>query len=303
MGPNPLLKRLGLADTDRAAIIHVDDVGMCQASLAAFSDLVDFGLVSSGAVMVPCPWFPAVAAYCRANPAVDMGVHLMVNCEWDVFRWGPISTQDRATGLLDSEGYLYRTSEEVHQHADPAAVQVEIKAQLSRALDAGIDVTHVDTHMGTVSHPKFLASYLHLAAENQLPAFIARFDAAGYQRAFGMDRLAAEGAFQLLQSLEAQGIPTMDALDDLLFLPLDKPENRIEQAKAILDRLKPGVTHFIIHAAKDTPELRTIADDWPSRVADYEAFTSEALRSYIRDSGIHVIGYRTIRDTYRTKLA
>ena len=46
MGPNPLLRRLGLSDHDRVAVLHADDVGMCQASLEAFRRLDDFGLVA-----------------------------------------------------------------------------------------------------------------------------------------------------------------------------------------------------------------------------------------------------------------
>jgi predicted glycoside hydrolase/deacetylase ChbG (UPF0249 family) len=119
MNPNPLLKKPGLADDDRLVILHADDVGMCQASLTAFADLVEFGLVSSGATMVPCPWFPAVAAYCREHPGVDLGVHLTLTSEWDTYRWGPLSTRDPASGLLDGEGYFYRCSEGVQEHADP----------------------------------------------------------------------------------------------------------------------------------------------------------------------------------------
>src|SRR5512137_730397 len=150
MHPNPVLRKLGLADDDRAVIIHTDDIGMCQASLAAFADLVDFGLISSGATMVPCPWFPEVAAYCRAHPSVGLGVHLTLTSEWDSYRWGPISTRDPASGMIDDDGYFYRRSEPVQECADPEAVLVELQAQVERALKAGIDVTHVDTHMGTV---------------------------------------------------------------------------------------------------------------------------------------------------------
>jgi len=98
MTPNPILKKLGFADDDRVVIIHVDDVGMCHASLQAFADLWDAGTISSGAVMTPCPWFPATAAWARAHPEVDLGVHGTVNAEWDGYRWGPVSTRDRATG-------------------------------------------------------------------------------------------------------------------------------------------------------------------------------------------------------------
>ena len=108
MSTNPFLKKLGFAADARVVIIHTDDIGMCQASVGAFRDLIDFGLISSAAVMVPCPWFPEVAALCRSRPGIDMGVHLTLNSEWDSYRWGPISTRDPASGLLDEEGYFYR---------------------------------------------------------------------------------------------------------------------------------------------------------------------------------------------------
>jgi predicted glycoside hydrolase/deacetylase ChbG (UPF0249 family) len=154
MRPNPVLRRLGFADSDRVALIHTDDIGMCQATVDAFADLAEFGLISCGATMVPCPWFPLAADFCRRHPEVDMGVHLDLTCEWDMYRWGPISTREPGSGLIDGEGYLYRTSQEVQQHGDAEAVSCELQAQVERALAAGIDVTHVDTHMGTVGHAK-----------------------------------------------------------------------------------------------------------------------------------------------------
>ena len=103
MKPNPALKKLGFSENERLVIIHVDDIGMCQASVAAFADLWDFGLVSSGAVMVPCPWFLEAAKYASQHPQADLGVHLTLNCEWDTYRWGPLSTCDPQTGLLDAQ--------------------------------------------------------------------------------------------------------------------------------------------------------------------------------------------------------
>jgi predicted glycoside hydrolase/deacetylase ChbG (UPF0249 family) len=276
-------------------IIHTDDIGMCQASVSAFAELVDFGLISSGATMVPCPWFPLAADYCRKHPGVDLGVHLTLNSEWDLYRWGPVSTCDPDTGLLDNEGYFHRGQRETQENADPLAVQTEIEAQLQRALDAGIDVTHVDMHMGTVAHPKFIPGYVQLAVQRGLPPMILRKDQAGYE-AMGIDSQTAALAAQLVGALEEQGIPL---LDHLVGLELDQPDDRIEQAKRAFDDLPAGITHFIIHPAKDTPELRAITPDWQSRVADYQAFRRETLRKYIDQSGIQVIGYRVLRDLMR----
>jgi predicted glycoside hydrolase/deacetylase ChbG (UPF0249 family) len=305
MHPNPVLRKLGLADDDRAVIIHTDDIGMCQASLAAFADLVEFGLISSGATMVPCPWFPQVAAYCRTHPrdfaarqaSVDLGVHLTLTCEWDTYRWGPISTRAPASGMIDEEGYFYRQSEPVQEHGDPATVQIELLAQVERALKAGIDVTHVDTHMGTVMHQKFIPVYLQVAAHYRLPPMLPRWDQA-HLHEMSMDAETAAFAARMLQELEAQGVPMFD---HMAMMPLDEPAHRVETAKRLFDALPPGLSYFILHPAQDTPELRAIAPDWLNRVADYEAFTSPELRDYVKGSGIHVIGYRALRDLMRAQ--
>lgn len=295
MTPNPIMRRLGLRDDDRAAIIHLDDVGMCQATLTACADLFDFGLVSSASVMVPCGWFPAAAAFCRAHPEVDMGVHITLTSEWDSYRWGPISTADPASGLIDAEGYFHRTREAAQAHGDPQAAAAEMAAQVARALAAGVDVTHIDTHMGTVAHVRFAAAYVHTARRHNLPAMISRWGAGRLQQERGVDDVTAQTTGALVQRLEEAGFPLVDHVDGM---PLegDKP---LALALAKFAALQPGLTHFILHAAADTPELRAITPDWPARVADYALFTSPALRDFIRDQGIHVIGYRALRDLLR----
>ena len=295
MKPNPILKQLGFDDRDRLVIIHTDDIGMCQASVDAFADLMETGIISSGAVMTPCSWFPAAAAYCRTHSHVDMGVHITLNSEWDAYRWGPLSTSDPATGLIDDQGYLPRTSSAVQERADPAAVQIEMQAQLDRALAGGVDVTHIDTHMGTVAHVKFIPPYVSLAVAYRLPPMILRMDEAGYA-SIGLDPEAASFAAQFVGVLEEQGIPLIDSVTGLM---LDQPDNRLTQAKAALAGLPAGITHFVIHPSKDTPELRAITPDWPSRVADYQTFTNMELRRYIAQLGIQVIGYRALREFMR----
>jgi predicted glycoside hydrolase/deacetylase ChbG (UPF0249 family) len=119
MNPNPFLKKSGFFDNERAAIIHTDDIGMCHASVQAFKDLCEFGTITSGAVMVPCPWFPAVAQMCRENPGMDIGVHATLNAEWTAYRWGPVSTRDLASGLLDADGHFHQWQPAVYKNAKP----------------------------------------------------------------------------------------------------------------------------------------------------------------------------------------
>ena len=162
MHNNALLRKLGFDAQDRVVIIHADDIGMCQATLSAFADLVDVGLVSSGSVMVPCPWFPEAATWCRNHPAVDVGVHLTLTCEWNGYRWGPLSTRDPASGLLDEEGHFHRRRQSLWQQASPHAVRVEMQAQVERARKAGLDLTHLDCHMFAAMEERFMPHYIRL---------------------------------------------------------------------------------------------------------------------------------------------
>jgi predicted glycoside hydrolase/deacetylase ChbG (UPF0249 family) len=294
MQPNPVLKKLGFADDDRVVIIHTDDIGMCQASVEAYSDLWEIGLISSGATMVPCPWFPEAAAFCRDHPEVDMGVHLTLTSEWQTYRWGPISTRDPLSGLMDDEGFFPRTSEAVQETGDPDAVQVEIEAQIQRAKAAGIAPTHADTHMGSVASARFITPYVQTALGSRLPPMLFRMDEAGWQEV-GLDAYTAALAVQMMAQLEADGMPLLDHITGLELDPAQAPPDRIAYAKEMLGGLEPGITHFVIHPSKDTPELRAITPDWPCRVADYEAFSSDDLRQWVADSGIQVIGYRALQ--------
>ncbi|HMA37275.1 MAG TPA: polysaccharide deacetylase family protein [Chloroflexia bacterium] len=291
---NPALQQLGYGPRDRVVIIHADDIGMCQATLSVLADLLDGGLVSSAAVMVPCPWFPQVAAFCRDHPTVDMGVHLTVNAEWAAYRWGPLSTRDPASGLLDAAGYFHADPPTTWQQADPQAVATELRAQVTQALRAGIDVTHVDTHMGTVIRPPLLPAYLAVAREHRLPLFFLG-DAARLRAAGLPPELVAEGE-QCGRELVAAGIPVFDAL---AALPLDDPTDHVTVAKRIIDGLPPGLSVLLLHPAQDTPELRALAPDWPSRVANAAAGRSLELRAYVRQAGVQVIGYRPLRELLR----
>ena len=293
MTPNPFLKKLGFSDNDRVVIIHTDDIGMCHASVQAFHDLWAFGTITSGAVMVPCPWFPAVAQMCRENPEMDMGVHATLNAEWESYRWGPVSTREPASGLMDADGYFHQWHPGVYQNAKPEAVAVEVNAQIEKALAAGIDVTHVDSHMGTIMNPLFIESYIQAGASRLLPNLLPRVGAQGLNL-MGSD--GQEKIVPLLKQMEEMGAPMVDAI---LGMPLEHGDDHIGVAKKLFGEAPVGVTHFILHPSIDTAELRSIAPDWPARVANYHAFMSDELRMFIESENIKLIGYRQIREVMK----
>lgn len=295
MPTNPFLKNLGFAPDDRVVVFHADDVGMCQASIAAFEEMMAVGPLASGAVMVPCPWFREVVAYCQRTPDVDLGVHLTFTSEWDTYRWGPLSTGDWDSGLLDDEGYFYRTTKEAQEHANPNAIQPEVKAQVKRAITAGIDITHIDTHMGTMFHPNFLSAYLEVGRQYRVPLMMLRLTEERMSRWEDKPEFV-ELLKRMLQEAEEDGFPI---IDHIYQMPLQKPEDRLADVTQTLEALAPGLTHFIVHPAKNTVELQTITPDWRGRVADYQTFIHDDLRDYITKSGLQIIDYRTLREAMR----
>lgn len=296
MANNPFMSRLGFSDGDRVVITHADDIGMCQASIQAYEDLFKFGTLTSGAVMVPCPWFPAAADLQKRLPDADLGAHLVLTSEWKSYRWRPLTSAVTGSTLLDQEGFFPRTDQEIQEKGDPDEVSSELRAQVQRALAFGIDLTHADMHMGAVAHPKFIQCYIQLISKFRLPPLIPRADEEAY-RSFGVDA----GTFQMVKALtdylDAQGIPMVDFA---MGLPLDDPRDQLQLAKRMFSELKPGLTHFIIHPSIDTPELRSITPDWPCRVENYRVFLGDDLKKHLEKEDIKLIGYRQVRDGMRS---
>lgn len=290
---SPILDQLGYGPHERVVIIHADDIATCHAANAAFADLCAGGVVSSGALIVPGPWFAEAAAFCRGRPEVDMGVHLALNAEFDTCRWAPLSTSDPASGLLDPQGYLPATVAQALQ-ADPQAVARELRAQVARALAAGIDVTHIDAHMFTPALPPFFESYLAVALEQRLPLCFPSLRA--LEQAPGRPPEQLEAMRQASRTLAERGLPTFDSIT---MLPLGLEPHGLDAARQCIDALPPGLSLLILHPLQDTPETRALTPDWPSRVSNYQACMSAELRAYVRAAGLRVIGYRALRDRLR----
>ncbi|GHF50248.1 hypothetical protein HNQ07_002908 [Deinococcus metalli] len=297
MRPNPLLNALGYAPTDRVVIFHADDIGLCGATVDAYAELLEVGTLTSAALMVPCPAAAEGAAVARAFPHADLGVHLTLTSEWDALRWGPVSTRDRASGLLDAQGYFPHGTAEVQATGRPDAVATELAAQLDRARAWGVDVTHVDSHMGALAHPKFLPAVMALAGREGLPAMYPRMAPAGW-RAQGFGPVAAAFAWSYGRLLQAAGRPLVD---HLRMLPLHEGGDHVDVTRRMLADLPPGLTHFILHPARDTPELRATCADWEGRVANHKALCDPRLRQVIADLGVHTTGYRPVREWMRAQ--
>jgi len=298
MNKTALIEKLGFETTDKVVIFHIDDVGFSHSSNLATFECLDFGVASCGSVIVPAPWFLEAASICKKQPSYDMGVHLTLTCEYDLYRWRALSSVDPKTGLLDSERSLWRTAEEAIAKVNPQAAEIEMRAQVQTALDSGIDVTHIDTHMGTVMDPKFLPSYLKIAREFKVAAFLPRVSKEDLEKN-GFGHLV-DVFLKIFEKLEKSGTPILDYM--IIDTMGDSPDKTDYYCKRFSE-IKPGITHFLFHAAKMSTELNAIVPETAQwRDLDYQAFTDPKIKDCIEKYNLKIIGYREIRDMVRKGL-
>lgn len=287
-------ERLGFTRDERVAVIHADDIGMCDAQSDGGFEALESGPATCGSLMVPCPGFAAAAERARARPELDLGVHLTLTAEWPDLRWGPVLGAEAVPSLVDADGFLPRTAAEVVARARPDEVEAELRAQLERALAAGVDVTHVDAHMGVAFFPPFVASYGRLMREFRVPGFLLRPDPAA------LARLGAEASLvyeQVIGGLEADGWPLLDGFDadSLDFAPGAGPAHNRDR----LEQLGAGVSYLICHPARGGAELSAIVSDGHARDFERSFYGGEPGRQLLEELGIRTVGMRALRELLR----
>lgn len=269
-----LLRLLGLSDDTRAVIVSGEGLGVSHAANSGVLDSIRRGVATTTALVVPGPW--ARHALAAVDAGDDVGAELTLNAEHATYRWGPIT---QAPSLLDGDGGFPRTTGDLWDHADLDEVRRECRAQLERAIQSGIDVTHLGSHLDALAlRPEFLDIYLELAQEFALPV---RLPTAASERRAGFplrDLAASAGVLAADRVLVVQGTA---------------------QLADAVGSLEPGVTEVVLRPAIDTPELRAYDPSWPERVRDHDLAVGGQLASLL--VGTTPVAYRQLREAQRRR--
>jgi hypothetical protein len=280
-------------------IPHVDDLGVSHGANRAFVELAGLGFVTCGSAMVPCSWFPEIVDLAKQTPALDVGVHLTLTSESRACRWRPISTTSRRSGLLDGDGYMWPDVPSVRRHADRAAVETELRAQIEAALAAGLDATHLDTHMGAAAAPEFAGIYTALGREYRLPVLIPR-QSVTYDSVLELGPVDRSFYDRLVGKLARDGAPVIDQFA----MGLAMRDRSCDDAyRAVVQNAAPGTTYVSLHCNTpgDIEDLHPNDASW--RIAEYHLFQDPEFLGWVATQDVRLSGYRPIRDQYRARLA
>jgi hypothetical protein len=279
----------------RVLVLHIDDVGMNHGANSAFLELMRAGHVTCGSVMVPCPWFREIAAVAAQDPSLDLGVHLTLTSEWPLYRWGPISTVDRASGLIDEQGCFPRNCLALRPQVKAKAAEIEFRAQIDRALDSGIDVTHLDAHMGSAVLPELVDVYIALGREYRLPVFLAR-ELDSYTGVLKMGEIPPGLYEDRVAKLDAAGEPVFDRFRMTPWIALPEAEAKYRE---MIESLPAGVTYFGLHCNAPGEIESIVPPRAIFRTDEYKLFKSGAPMRWAREAGIRTIGMREVRALLR----
>src|SRR5215510_6779295 len=258
-GSPSLAERLGFKPSDKILIINVDDVGNSHAANAAVIDAMENGLATSSTIIVPGPWFPEIAAYAKSHTNADFGVHIAHTSEWKTLKWGPVANKSDVSGLVDPQGYLWPDINSVYKNSSPEQAYIEAKAQIKKAIDAGIDVTHLDSHMGTLQYNEaYFQIYRRLAKEFNLPL-----------RMGSQELLAAQGGGHQRGQLDSDGT----IYPDYLIHGDRKPGEPIRDYwKRSVSGLKPGGTGLNFTAEFREEGIKHVTNSGEDGGAEYDLF-------------------------------
>jgi chitin disaccharide deacetylase len=306
-------EKLGFPKGKRVVVLHVDDVGMSLDANNGAIESMDNGVATSCSIMMTCPWVPSYFHYLKDHPKTDAGLHLTLTSEWKDYRWGPLSGKPAVPGLVDGEGAMWASVEDVVKHASADEVEKEIRAQVERALQMGFRPTHLDSHMGTLfATEAFIERYVKVGMEYKMPIMFP-----GGHNTLAADQLKSTSADMQMarnvgKALWQAGLPVIDDLHNTSYAPhlpagVKPTSENFRKYKTqfymdALKSLKPGITYMIMHCIKPTEVFPYISDSGPVREGDFLAMTNPELKKYIEKEGIILTTMRELMDR-RIKVA
>lgn len=282
-----IAEKLGYSKDAKLLIIHADDLGVAHSENIASIAAYEKGAINSASIMVPCPWFPEIAAYANAHPEFDLGLHITLTSEWKYYRWDGVMPSDSISSLIDESGYFYGNEgavEEMVQHANLAEVEKEIKAQIDRAIAFGIKPTHLDSHMGgPTATPALLAIMIKLGEMYKIPVSTSSslLRELNYMKELPQNYISIDSIYTLYQNT--------------------KDEDWNGSYDKMIKTMKAGLNELVIHLAYDNEEMHAVTVDrehwWNAawRQRDYNYITSQRFKDLLHENNIQLVTWRQIQ--------
>lgn len=252
---------------EKELLIRCDDMGMSHAVNMAFEELLKSKLVFSASIMFACPWYLEAVDILKSHPEISKGIHLMLNSEWKNYRWSPAAGAGLVPSLVDSNGFFFGSREALYKNNPKVEeIEIELRAQIKRAMNSGLKIDYMDYHMGTA------------------------VDKPEYRRI--VEKLSKEYNIALSRYFGEKDSPSIYSVNI---------ENKKDSLIQIIKNIEPGTINLLVcHIGKDTPELAAMIDlnsfglknMSKHRNAELNSLLSPEFRKALEDNNIKLIDYK-----------
>jgi hopanoid biosynthesis associated protein HpnK len=277
-------------------IVNADDFGLSSGANRAIIKAWQEGILTSASLMVGGKGFEEAVALAKEHPGLQVGLHLTL-------------VQGRSAGerhgfppLVDSEGYfphdpVYAGIRYFFVKQLRKQLAAEIEAQITRFLETGLALSHIDGHLNIHMHPTVFDILCRLMPKHGINSFrlsrerlktdlelAPRRYLGKYADAFIFDRLAR----RCMPLLDRLGISYTREVKGLL----NSGRMTEEYLLKSLDILQDGVTEIYFHpGCHPDQELAKWMPDY-CHEEELAALTSRKVMARIREAGIQLRNYR-----------
>ena len=243
------------------------------------------GILTATTLMANGEAFDDAVRLARENPGLDVGAHLVLVGGRFLSAPGaklPSGIPQLAAAIAARRIRIYE----------------ELSAQVRRMLDAGIRLTHLDTHKHTHLAPPVLDAVARIAEECGIH---------WVRRPFDLPLTAARGAAPWLKRATSDSLWVVRARFERVLVRHHCRTTdhfagfqitgrfRTGELVALIRALPPGSTELMCHPGRCGDELRSARTRLKeSREAELLALTAEETRQALEECGVELINYRIL---------
>ncbi|MBI2841031.1 MAG: ChbG/HpnK family deacetylase [Acidobacteria bacterium] len=270
-------------------IINADDFGFSPGVNRGIIECIERGYLKSATIMVNTPGANEALEYARGHPELGFGLHFNIG-------WGrPVC--GRAPSISGSDGAFLRPRRLIPRilaHAvDPDDVAREAAAQIQRCLEAGVKLTHIDSHQHFHVFRPVYEGLLKAASVHGIRSFRLPMDILTREsRSSWKARLLRVLSRGLASRLKQDGLWHPDRFYGSAMMGAAFTRHHL--ASVIRGMPAQTTVEVMVHPGRPEPDFRKIDPYVEWREVEIEVLGSAEIREAIDASGAIVSDFRAL---------
>ena len=242
-------------------IINADDLGLSPGCNDGIIHALVNGIVTDTSLLVNAGYTEDALNKLRQQGVTRVGLHL------NLTYGAPLLPAGQVPSLVGADGRFHRRIAPVVAGFEPAEVRRELGAQVERFLATGLSLTHLDSHHHAHGYPEITALAIGLAQELSVPL-----------------RQTSE---TVRRQIQQAGVPTTDAFS----LDFYDQGATLAGLQAVIAAHSKGTLEIMTHPAAADKLLSRLSSYNTARQAELAVLTSQAMRDFIAEQGVRLIGF------------